>query len=137
MARIDDLKELYSATFPSSKVKRKKIIDTIINKISGTPISLKIKNHELYLVIDEAVSNAMEHGNRWDTRKNITAKISIDNSNLIVSIEDEGSGFDPDSIIKKNESTMPGGRGIQIIKHFCNMKWNNKGNVADLIFKLQ
>ena len=137
MARVDNSKELFSATFPSSKVKRKKIIDIIINKINETPVSINIKNHELYLIIDEAVSNAMEHGNNWNPYKNVIISISTDDRSLIITFEDEGAGFDPEAIDKKSGSTRPRGRGIQIIKHFCEIKWNDKGNIADLILKLQ
>ena len=137
MARVDNSRELYSATFPSSKAKRKKIIDNVISKIYETPDSITLKNHELYLVIDEAVSNAMEHGNKWDPHKKITITISTNGLNLNVTIEDEGRGFDPESIDKKSGTIRPRGRGIHIMKHFCEMKWNEKGNIIDLIFKLQ
>lgn len=125
---MSNSKELYNETFPSGKTKRKRIIDSVIKKIQEINAPIEIKDHELYLVIDEAISNAMEHGNLWDPRKNINIRIIKNNGDLTLSIEDEGSGFNPAQLPGGTENLKLRGRGIFIMKHFCKLRWNKKGN---------
>ncbi len=75
----------------------------------------------LSLAVSEALSNAMVHGNKLDPNKDVTVSIKISNDKLVLSIEDEGSGFDPTSV---PDPTMPenilkdSGRGIHIMRSF-------------------
>ncbi|MGL4370981.1 MAG: hypothetical protein ACRCUT_15115, partial [Spirochaetota bacterium] len=50
----------------SEKSCRQGNVDRIYHAVSGLSWSFDINNDELYLVIDESVTNAMEHGNKWD-----------------------------------------------------------------------
>ena len=136
MSTLHTPKEIYSADYPSSKMKRKKIIDTVVSIIRENA-KLAIKDHELYLIVDEAISNAMEHGNLWNPNKNINIKIYKDDRTLTIKIKDEGKGFHPDKIEHDSESIKPRGRGIHIIRHFCDIKWNKKGNQVELIIPVQ
>ncbi len=126
--------ELFNAKFSSERSNRKKIIEAIINNISKDSIALNIKDNELYLIIDEAVTNAMEHGNQWDSKKNLNVIITK-NDSLSITIKDQGAGFDYDLNIKK-ERKKPGGRGIQIIKHYCSPEWNEQGNQINLVIPI-
>jgi hypothetical protein len=67
--------ELYNSVYPTSRDNRKNIIDEVIDKIKADDILLLISDEELYLVIDEALTNAMEHGNRWDAGKRVKVKV--------------------------------------------------------------
>ena len=46
----------------------------------------------LYRIIQEATSNAVKHGNA----SNVMIRMTIDNDKMILSIEDDGTGFSPD-----------------------------------------
>ncbi|OQA66414.1 MAG: anti-sigma F factor [Candidatus Diapherotrites archaeon ADurb.Bin253] len=71
------------------------------------------------LVIDELVTNAIEHGNQFDDSKKVLIlykfKESSDTVTLIIEIEDEGKGF---SIEKLKVPDISGerGRGIFIVR---------------------
>lgn len=71
--------------------------------------------------IVEAVGNAMMHGNHADAAKMTTILISIGNDSLHVEIQDEGEGFDleslPDPLAPENIMNLSG-RGIFLMKSF-------------------
>jgi len=60
---------LLKAKYPTIKEIRKSIIDDIMNQLTINKVYVALDNLELYLVIDEAITNAMEHGNVWDHNK--------------------------------------------------------------------
>jgi serine/threonine-protein kinase RsbW len=131
--------EIHSRTYPSLKDSRKRIIEEVISVIArdGTPVNLT--TDELYLVIDEALTNAMEHGNRWNPEKNINIRVGKNLRQLFISIRDQGKGFDKSAMNMKEGSIRnikPRGRGIYIIKHFCSPEWNESGNEITLRFDL-
>ncbi len=127
------LKESYK----SRKEKRKDIIEEIIGKIHHSRTQLRISLDELYLVIDEAITNAMEHGNKWDSNKEIGIEVLKNNRYLKILIKDQGNGFDQDMLTDNKSSVKnlkPRGRGIYIIKQFCEPSWNETGNQIQLRF---
>jgi len=87
------------------------------------------------LVVDEAVTNAMEHGNKWDPRKSIHLSIWTDSRNIHISIEDEGNGFDFSNHVSefvKGNKLSQRGRGISIIRKFSIPAWHKSGRLIDL-----
>lgn len=139
MAKNNGL-EIHNKSYPSIKDTRKMIIEEVVGKIHSNDISLDLTKDELYLVIDEALTNAMEHGNSWDPSKQVSVLITLNTGTLDILIRDEGKGFTKDVMDQTLEAVRnlkPRGRGIFIIKQFCNPSWNEKGNQIDLRFKLQ
>jgi len=52
----------------------------------------------LAIAVTEAVNNAILHGNKQDKNKKVHIKFEFENTRLVVSIKDEGKGFNPDKI---------------------------------------
>jgi anti-sigma regulatory factor (Ser/Thr protein kinase) len=126
------LNELY----PSDPKKRKDIIETLCNVVATSGIGLEITAEELYLSLDEAITNAMEHGNHWDPRKSIRVTITADRVRMHIAIADDGKGFDTRSIkasLKNRDVLSNRGRGIYIINQFSEITWNNSGNQITLL----
>ncbi len=76
---------------------------------------------DLSLAVSEAIANAMVHGNQLDPNKNVIVSINISDDELVVSIKDEGEGFDPDSVpdpTKPENIMRDSGRGIHIMRSF-------------------
>jgi anti-sigma regulatory factor (Ser/Thr protein kinase) len=131
--------EIYNVSFPSLKDSRKGIVNTVIDNIQANGLSTKLTRDELYLVIDEAVTNAMEHGNKWDRGKMVSIAVTRQANQLVVSVSDEGAGFACVPSINacaETETLTLRGRGIKIIRQFCNPRWNDRGNRIDLIIDL-
>ena len=53
----------------------------------------------IHLTLEEAISNAIKHGNKMDPDKKVTVNYSIDSDKIEISITDEGDGFKPESVV--------------------------------------
>lgn len=89
---------------------------------------------------NEMVYNAMEHGNKFDRTKKIEMKIIIRNSFILITIEDEGEGFEWQTKLKQQFNIMSfeeRGRGIIFTKaSFDYITYNDAGNLVYLYKKL-
>ncbi len=75
--------------------------------------------YNLLITLTEAVANAIFHGNNGDSSKNVYINVSVTDNQIIMTVEDEGNGFDPDAIDdpRKPENLMKAkGRGVFLIK---------------------
>jgi len=50
------------------------------------------------LALEEAVINAIKHGNRMDKARHVTITYSVDSRQCVIGVEDEGPGFDPKAV---------------------------------------
>lgn len=107
-----------------------KVILKIINEIESHSIYFEIETGSFYLMMEEALINAMEHGNRWDSKKTINISLKLDDAALFIIIADEGEGFCQLALTGNSENSEK--QGIRIIRKFCNAYWNDKGNAIYL-----
>jgi len=126
---------LFQGKFPTTKKLKADIIHLIKDKLSEIKGKLCIDLLDLNLILDEAIINAMEHGNKWDPSKNITINISLTEKGIQIEIEDEGQGFDyfhkfsaGEPIPLLNER----GRGLLLMQKFCDIEWINSGNTVKI-----
>jgi serine/threonine-protein kinase RsbW len=82
----------------------------------------------LLLSITEATTNAIIHANKSDKAKTVKINVKVENNRLIISIKDEGTGFDPKVI---PDPTAPenllkdSGRGLYLMKIYMDeVKYN-------------
>ena len=95
---------------------------------------------DLRLAAQEAVVNAVEHGNRGDERKKVYVRCHVNGDSLVVTVRDEGDGFDPGQV---PDPTLPEnilkehGRGIFLMRNLCDeVRYSPRGNEVTLIKKL-
>jgi serine/threonine-protein kinase RsbW len=82
----------------------------------------------VHLAFEEALMNAIKHGNKLDPKKLVKVKITLSATAVDVSIEDEGPGFDPDSLPDPTDSEnidSISGRGVMLIRHFMDEVYFN------------
>lgn len=84
------------------------------------------------LALEEALVNAIKHGNRMDPDKQVFIACDLSDHEITIVIEDQGDGFCleevPDPTDDENLD-KPGGRGIMLIRSFMNgVEYNAKGN---------
>jgi len=89
------------------------------------------------VTIDEAVTNAIKHGNKFDEHKKVKIHVDIDIEKISILIKDEGEGFKtqevPDPTDPKNFLKMSG-RGILFMKlSMDEVVYNDQGNQLTLI----
>ena len=96
--------------------------------------------NSLLVGFNEMVYNAIEHGNKFDVSKKIRINIKVKKTHLLISIEDEGDGFDWKTRMKREFDLMnfeERGRGIIFTKaSFNHITYNEKGNQVFLYRKL-
>ena len=82
----------------------------------GTEATFAVK-----LALEEALSNAVKHGNRNDQSKRITVRYAINSDRAVIIIRDEGKGFEPESVPdcrQPERLPIPNGRGIMLIRAY-------------------
>jgi CheY-like chemotaxis protein/anti-sigma regulatory factor (Ser/Thr protein kinase) len=89
------------------------------------------------VTVDEAVTNAIKHGNQFQEDKHVTIEVSIDNERIKIVVADEGEGFDVSAVPDPTDPMnflKPSGRGILFMKiGMDDVRYNQKGNILTLI----
>ncbi len=101
---------------------RVEFLDSILNFISDRLIALRVvepDSIDVVVALDEAIVNAIEHGNGYDTSKLVTIAVEISNGEARFDVVDEGGGFSeqdvPDPCAPEN-LLRTSGRGILLIR---------------------
>ena len=91
----------------------------------------------LRLSLEEALSNAIRHGNKGDTHKKVKVRYLINSDIIDIYVEDEGEGFNPTDVpdpTSKENLSIPSGRGIMLMRAYMNkVEYNAAGNVIHLV----
>lgn len=92
---------------------------------------------DIRLGIEEAVRNAIVHGNHSDRRRSVRVSYRIDSGKLTVDVEDEGSGFDHAKVADPTEAAnmlRNSGRGVYLIKRVMDeVSFNARGNRITMV----
>ncbi len=122
-----------------SKIGNLRIIENAIDNITAETGINQDNYGKILIGTLEAVNNAIIHGNKSDESKFVSVDIKMGDSNLEVTIADEGKGFKPSEV---PDPTRPeniealNGRGIFLMSKLADdIKFNKKGNKVTLIFK--
>ena len=91
----------------------------------------------LRLAIEEAIANAIKHGNRFDPEKHVYVDATITPGKLDVTIRDEGEGYCPDCIADPTAPCNlehPGGRGLLLIRAYMDeVTHSNEGRAVRMV----
>src|SRR5688572_11924488 len=76
---------------------------------------------DILQALDEAVINAIKHGNKCDCRKRLRIAFCVGNDCFEVCVEDEGAGFNPAGVpspLDLDRLELPCGRGLLMMRHY-------------------
>ncbi len=93
---------------------------------------------QLRLILEEALTNGVGHGNRFDVGRYVTVDVEFENKTFVITVSDEGKGFDPASVPDPTSETelKSRGRGIYLIRKIADeVRFNDKGNVITIVKK--
>ncbi len=79
---------------------------------------------DIRLAVEEALTNAVRHGNREDPSKKIQFQFTLDSerNQVTIIVEDQGKGFDPSKTSSK-------GYGLVLMRQFMDeVRYNRQGN---------
>lgn len=116
---------------PSERGSNREVTDDLLTQLGafGWPPSDVFAVH---LAVEEAIVNAIVHGNKLDPVKRVHVECEVSADRVLVSITDEGAGFDPARVpdcTAEERLEAPGGRGVMLMKSFMTrIEYNAKGN---------
>jgi serine/threonine-protein kinase RsbW len=107
-------------------------LDQVLDYLNDHMLKLGIigpDDSEILVALDEAIVNAIKHGNKGDTSKqvHVVAEISADGARF--TIRDEGSGFVRDGVPDPTDPVrllVPSGRGLLLINHIMDHVTHNE-----------
>ena len=86
----------------------------------------------IHMALEEAMMNAVKHGNAGDPSKKVTVEYLITQEIFDATITDQGSGFVPDDVPDpRDEENLHkmSGRGILLIRAYMDVvEYNESGN---------
>jgi serine/threonine-protein kinase RsbW len=103
-------------------------------------------DEEYWLVsaLREVLANAIRHGNHGDPERMVTVEYAVEEGSFIVTVEDEGDGFDPEEVpdpTAPENLLRPSGRGIFYMRQFMdNVTFDHArdgGTLVKMVRRLQ
>ena len=89
------------------------------------------------LAVEEAINNAIKHGNKLNPKKVVDVTFHVDSSQAVVTITDEGEGFNPHSLpdpTADENLEKPTGRGVMLMRAYMDeVRFNGKGNQVRMV----
>jgi serine/threonine-protein kinase RsbW len=123
---------------PSNSTAGRRVQEQIMNEVIRRGY-----NHQstfaIKLALEEAVNNAIKHGNRLNSRKHVHIQAFVAAGKAEFIIEDEGPGFDrsgvPDPTLEENLEKCSG-RGILLIEAYMDkVEWSLGGRRLRMLKK--
>ena len=88
----------------------------------------------IHLALEEALVNAIRHGNKSDLSKQVGLRFYLNDDRLVMEIEDEGAGFNPALLPDPTDDAFldrPNGRGVLLIRTFMTrVDYLGRGNLC-------
>ena len=113
---------------------RLEIISQTIDELLGQVDKTLFSENDLFhvkLCLEEALVNAMKHGNKLNSDSSVELTAETDSKRLVITIVDQGDGFDHKNVddpTKEHNLRKPSGRGVFIIKtHMDKVEFFDQG----------
>ncbi len=123
--------EEFEIRIPSSTTEGQKVQERIISRLEQIGFPAR-GIFGVRLALEEALVNAIKHGNGLDPSKEVSVTCQISNDKVRVVIEDQGPGFRLQDVPDPTEDEnleKPGGRGIMLMRAFLSVvEYNERGN---------
>jgi serine/threonine-protein kinase RsbW len=94
-------------------------VEPFLKKIGHGVHLDEIQLHKLMVSLTEAVNNAIIHGNKLQADKRVKVRCEIMPGWLVLTVADEGKGFDPGQIgnpLRKKNLLKESGRGVFLMR---------------------
>jgi serine/threonine-protein kinase RsbW len=119
----------------SDPVEARKVQEEIERQLQTTLFTEK-EIFSIKLALEEALVNAIKHGNQCDRTKKVRIAYRVDRERFDVEIRDEGPGFDPADVpdptaIENLE--RPCGRGLMLMRYYMTeVNFSTGGNSVSM-----
>jgi serine/threonine-protein kinase RsbW len=123
--------EEFEIRIPSSTTEGQKVQERIVSRLEEIGFPAR-GIFGVRLALEEALVNAIKHGNGLDSSKEVLVTCQISSDKVRVVIEDQGPGFRLQDVPDPTEDEnleKPGGRGIMLMRAFLSVvEYNERGN---------
>ena len=120
---------------PSDPAEARRVQDDIERALK----SFLFDDREIFsikLALEEALVNAIKHGNQMDRSKTVRVAYFIDPNRFEIDITDEGCGFDPCDVpdpTAVENLERPCGRGLMLMRHYMTeVQFTGRGNCVSM-----
>lgn len=139
MPNGSDSSSLARVTLRNQRGDIDRLEETITTEAEGHGYA-KASRFAIRLALDEAITNAFKHGHeQLSSDIPILVEYQVRPDEVVLAVEDQGPGFNPSSIadptLDENLEQMSG-RGVILIRaYMASVKFNNRGNRIEMIYK--
>ena len=121
----------YDRVIPTEVAAGRQVLSDVLGQLEAQHWS----QHDIFsihLATEEALVNAIQHGNRLDRHKQVHLVCCLSPERIRIEIADEGEGFDPNSLPDPTcpeQLHSPCGRGVMLMRAFMSrVNYNAAGN---------
>ncbi|MFA6133214.1 MAG: ATP-binding protein [Phycisphaerae bacterium] len=123
---------------PSDLKAARKLERKVLSEVSRCGYS-EVCAFAIRLALEEALNNAIKHGNGLDPRKTVHVEYDINEEQAVFVITDEGCGFNPHAVpdpTADENLEKPSGRGIMLMRAYMDVvQFNDCGNQVRMVKK--
>lgn len=120
----------------STKVAAAKVCRELLSEVEANDYA-KDDIFAIHLALDEAVVNAVKHGNSLDPEKKVTLKWRVTDEKFEISVTDTGDGFKPGELPDPRcgeNLEKPSGRGVLLMRSYMDVvEFNDRGNCVHMV----
>lgn len=131
--RENDLEDIViSNDLASARRSEERIVHELMRHNYSSDDTFAIK-----LALEEALTNAVKHGNHNDASKRVVLRFAIQPARAVIMVRDEGRGFAPHRLpdpTADENLERPSGRGIMLMHaYMTRVRFNDAGNEVWLL----
>lgn len=136
-----NIKSLSTKLIMETNLKNVDALDFLLKEIKEEYCISEDTYNDIWVVLNEAVSNAIKHGNGLEGTNNVTVSAEVKNNcNLCFKVNYNGIGFNPETVpdpTSPERLNEPDGRGIYLMKKLANsLVFSNNGTTVEMCFYL-
>jgi len=122
-------------TIPSELEAGHRVLEELLAKIQSESWTSR-DIFGIRLALEEAVVNAIKHGNRLDPHKVVHIVCYSTTEKIWIQVSDQGPGFRPEEVPDCTDAEhidVPNGRGIMLMRNFMSrVEYNETGNAVTM-----
>ncbi len=116
-------------------------VEKFVEEICDTYYITNSYYGNILLTVEEAVKNAIIHGNKMEKQKEVLLTFQRKPAGLCFSVTDQGDGFDyfavPNPLDLDDRAAESAGKGIFLIRSLADeTHYNSKGNKIEIVFTI-
>lgn len=122
---------------PSTLGDAKKPEEIIMREVDGCGYS-EDAAFAIKLALEEAMINAVKHGNRNDRSKRIVVRYCVRPDQAVILVRDQGEGFAPETVPDPTQAErlpLPNGRGIMLMRAYMTRIYYRAGGTEVCLVK--